>query len=132
MMAYVGQKNGVEDIQYLDTGTMEGRSEAQRLIEQGYRPRPLTQNEVAIQGEGGDEGITSSEETFILTDSALLDRIANGTATPEEERRLGILLARDRQQRGDVVAQTGEYVPFPDKPLPALCTTSFGTKSSKR
>ena len=121
-MVFVGEKEGpdgnmVEDLQYLDLSTTSGRAQGDALIELGYRVRTPAQNEVALRE--GDESITSGELTALLSDSALLNRIANGTATPEEERRLGILLARDRQQRGDVDATTGEYVPFPDKPLPA-------------
>jgi hypothetical protein len=123
LMAYVGRKGGVEDIQYLDTGTLIGRTDAQALIDQGYRPRPLSQNEVALRE--GEDAITPSELTALLSDPGLLNRIATGTATPEEEGRFGILLARDRQQRGDYEPTTGEYVPFPDKPLPPYVRQSF-------
>ena len=128
MMAYVGQKEGAdgnmeEDIQYLDVGTSAGRAQGQALIRKGYRVRSLAQNEVALRE--GDDSITPSEERFMLTDTELLDKIANGTATPEEERRLGILLARDRQQRGELVQETGEYVAHPDKPLPPYVRQAF-------
>jgi len=128
LMAYVGQQedengNMVEDIQYIDTSTALGRAQGQVLIDKGYRPRTVPQNEISLRDAA--DSITSGEETAILSDPELLDRIANGTATPEEESRLGILLAQYRQQRGDVVEQTGEYVPFPDKPLPPYARASF-------
>ena len=120
-MVFVGEKQGpdgniVEDLQYIDTSTTTGRAQGDALIDKGYRVRTTAQNEVALRES--DDSITSGELTALLSDTALLDRIASGTATPEEESRFGVLLGQSRQQRGDVVAQTGEYVPFPDKPLP--------------
>ena len=128
LMAYVGQQedengNMVEDIQYIDTSTARGRAQGQVLIDKGYRPRTVPQNEISLRE--GDDSITSGEETAILSDTELLNRIANGTATPEEEGRLGILWARDLQQRGDYDPTTGAYVHFPDKPLPFAVRAAF-------
>ena len=129
MMAYVGQKDGVEDIQYLDVGTTTGRAQGQALIDEGYRVRSLAQNEVALRES--EDAITSGELTALLSDPVLLDKIADGTATPEEERRFGILLAQERLQRGEFNPETGEYVPFPDKPLPPYVRQSFEARVAR-
>jgi hypothetical protein len=136
MMAYVGQiedENGnmVEDIQYFDTGTLYGRRQGQAYIDKGYRPRPLTQNEVSVRGEGGVQGITPSELTALLSDPVLLDKIADGTATDDELTQYLILLEKERQQRGELVQETGEYVAHPNTPLPFPVREAFEARVRK-